>query len=104
MDSFAACTRAIYSASVVDNAIVACFFEDHEIAPPARVKTYPEIDFLSSPAPQSASLYPSKTNPRDPSKVMPKLRVPLRYQRTCFAADSWIVDGLEENCEIWEME
>ena len=103
MDSFAAWTRAIYSASVIDNIVVACFFEDHEIASFARVKTYPEIDFLSSLAPQSASLYLSKINPWLPSKIMPKLWVSLRYLSTLFAADSWIIDELKENWEIWEI-
>lgn len=39
---------ATYSASVEDNAIVVCFFYLHIIAPPADMKTYPDIDFRSS--------------------------------------------------------
>ncbi|KAJ9545013.1 hypothetical protein OSB04_024720 [Centaurea solstitialis] len=42
--SFAASEAAMYSASVVESAIVSCFELFHEIAPPFRVKTYPDCD------------------------------------------------------------
>ncbi|KAJ9561356.1 hypothetical protein OSB04_006516 [Centaurea solstitialis] len=46
--SFAASHAAMYSASVVESAIVSCFELFHEIAPPFRVKTYPDCDLKSS--------------------------------------------------------
>ena len=46
---------AIYSASVVDNATVCCFFYT---LPSGNLKTYPVVDFLSCVSPgQSASEY-----------------------------------------------
>ena len=42
--SLAACVAAIYSASVVDNAMIDCFFELQETAPPSIVKMYPEME------------------------------------------------------------
>jgi hypothetical protein len=35
----------------MDDATIVCFELLHEIAPPARVNTYPDIDFLSSLSP-----------------------------------------------------
>jgi hypothetical protein len=46
--SRAALDKAIYSASVVDIAVIDCFLENQVIAPPAIMKTYPVIDFKSS--------------------------------------------------------
>ena len=42
----------MYSDSVDDSDTRVCFFDFHEIAAPASVKTYPEVDFESlwSPA------------------------------------------------------
>jgi hypothetical protein len=40
-------TNLAYS---VDDVVTVCFELFHEIAPPARVNTYPDVDFLSSPA------------------------------------------------------
>ena len=51
----AACVAAIYSASAVYNAIVACLFGLQATAPPAMVITYPLIDFRSESDAQSAS-------------------------------------------------
>jgi hypothetical protein len=51
---------AMYSASVVDNAIVGCCLLLQEMAPPPIMKTNPVVDLLSSRSPpQSASQYPS---------------------------------------------
>jgi hypothetical protein len=50
--------KAIYSASVDDKAIVACFRDPHVIAAlPAR-KTYPEVDLYPSALAYAASEYP----------------------------------------------
>ena len=46
--SLSASTAAMYSASVVDNATVFRSLDYHEIAPPAYVITYPEVDRLVS--------------------------------------------------------
>ncbi len=60
MASFVACVFAMYSASMVDNAIVGCPLLLQEIAPPPIMKTNLVVDLLSSRSPpQSASQYPS---------------------------------------------
>jgi hypothetical protein len=46
--SFAASDAAMYSASVVESAMVSCFELFHEIVPPFRVNTYPDYDLKSS--------------------------------------------------------
>src|SRR5947208_16397158 len=84
--SFAACTRAIYSASVDDSATVDCFLDFQQIAAPAKRNIYPETDFLSSPAPQSASENASKTSPLLPLNVRPMSSVCLKYLRHLFVA------------------
>ncbi len=59
MASFVTCVFAMYSASVVDNAIVGCRLLLQEMAPPPIMKTNPVVDLLSSRSPpQSASQYP----------------------------------------------
>ncbi|KRY04491.1 hypothetical protein T03_17758, partial [Trichinella britovi] len=56
--SCAACLRAIYSASVVDNATVRCFFDVHAIAASEWHTTHPEMDRRSSLSlPKSESEY-----------------------------------------------
>src|ERR1700741_3365974 len=42
--SFAPSYNAIYSASVVDAAVTSCLLDLHVIAPPAHMKTYPDVD------------------------------------------------------------
>jgi hypothetical protein len=42
--------HAINSAYVMDDATIDCLQLLHEIAPHARVNTYPDVDFLSSSA------------------------------------------------------
>ncbi len=46
MASFVACVFAMYSASVVDNAIVGCRLLLQEMAPPPIMKTKPVVNFL----------------------------------------------------------
>jgi len=53
--SVVACVRAVYSASALESAIVDCFLTCQEIGDPARVKMYPDIDFLSSSVARFAS-------------------------------------------------
>jgi len=59
MASRAASEYPIYSDSVEERETRVCFFDFHEIATRARVKTYPDVDFESlwSPA-KSESQYP----------------------------------------------
>src|SRR4030095_16653025 len=97
-----ACRRAIVSASVDDNMTIGCFFDCQLTAPPARMNICPEIDFLSSFAPQSASLYASILRPFVPSNLIPKFLVPLRYRRTLLATTSCSFVGAELNCDIWD--
>ena len=59
-NSLPASTVAMYSASVVDNAIVFCSLYCHEATPPAYVITYPDVDRLvSTSADISESVKPS---------------------------------------------
>ena len=54
--SHAASDKAIYSASIVDNATVVCFRDVKDSGPPFNMKIYPVVDFRSiSLNPQSAS-------------------------------------------------
>ena len=43
--SFAACVAAMYSASVMDNAMIGCFLELQDTAPPSIVKMYPDVEW-----------------------------------------------------------
>ena len=59
--SFAPWQLAMYSASVLDVATVACFLELHEISPEPRLKVYPDMDqHVSVHAPQSESTQPMR--------------------------------------------
>lgn len=52
----------MYSASVVDRATHFYNLDCHDTAPPTKVNTYLEVNFLSSKSPaMSASVNPSKT-------------------------------------------
>jgi hypothetical protein len=77
---------------VVDRAVVDCFLDDHDITALQSIKIYAEIDFLSSLAPQSASLYPSSFNLL-PLNVRPTSEVCRRYRKIRLTADSWIDVG-----------
>ncbi|KAJ9566994.1 hypothetical protein OSB04_002960 [Centaurea solstitialis] len=89
--SFAASDAAMYSASVVESAIVSCFELFHEIAPPFMVKTYPDCDLKSSLSVwKLASEYPVTLIS---SSVPPKTKnisfVLLRYLRMFLTATQW---------------
>ena len=59
MASRVAWVRAMYSASILDKAVVACFFEDQDIGP-RKLNRKPDIDFRSLISdPQSALVKPS---------------------------------------------
>ena len=59
MPSLATKVAAMYSALVEDNATVACFLFLHVMAPPAKVKTNPDVDRDVSLSPsQSAFVHP----------------------------------------------
>jgi hypothetical protein len=63
MASLVACVLAMYSASVVDKAIVGCRLLFHKVAPPPIMNTNPVVDLLSSRSlAQSASQYPVENN------------------------------------------
>ena len=51
MVSLAAKVSAIYSASVDESATVCCLLEHQLIGPLFNIKTYPEVDLLSSLSP-----------------------------------------------------
>lgn len=46
--SFVTLANTTYSASTIDIATIACFFDDYEIDPPAILNIYLLIDFLES--------------------------------------------------------
>lgn len=46
--SWMVAVRAIYSASVDDNAWVSCFLDECKMGPPLKNHTYPEIEMRSS--------------------------------------------------------
>src|SRR5882762_2881867 len=56
--SFAAWVCAMYSASVLNNAIMYCFFELQDMAPFPKWKEYPEMECRCFWPAQSASQYP----------------------------------------------
>ena len=61
--SLQACEAAMYYAFVVDKATMFCSFDIQLIAPPARVKTYLEVDIILSKSPaKSESTYPQKNS------------------------------------------
>ncbi len=63
MASFVACVFAMYSTSVVDNAMVGCHLLLQEMASPPIMKTNPMVDLLSSRSPpQSTSQYPNTSS------------------------------------------
>jgi hypothetical protein len=79
--------RAIYSASIVDNATHFYNLDCHETAPLANFINYPDVDFLESTSPAiSASVYPSNTGLLLPKHKL-KLEVPSRYLSIHFSTD-----------------
>ncbi|KAA0058308.1 hypothetical protein E6C27_scaffold274G006420 [Cucumis melo var. makuwa] len=57
--SFAAFQATTYSASIVESAIQVCFTLLHTTAPPFKVNTDPDVDFLASLSVwKSESVYP----------------------------------------------
>ena len=62
--SFAAWVAVMYSASVLDRAMMGCFLDDQLMAAPARMKMKLDIDFLSFMSlAQSASTKPRRVVP-----------------------------------------
>src|SRR5712671_7744107 len=62
--SFATCTPAMYSASVLESVTEVCFFELQLTAAPVRVKTKPDVDLRSfTSLAQSASTFPVRVKP-----------------------------------------
>src|ERR1700734_3698925 len=56
-----ACEITIYSASVLESAVMVCFFEFHEISPPPNRYVCPDTDCQSSTSPaKSAPQYPTR--------------------------------------------
>ena len=79
MASFAPWQLAMYSASVLDVATVACFLELHEISPEPRLKAYPDMDQrVSLHAPLSKSTQPVRLISRPP-RTSVRFLVAYRY-------------------------
>ncbi len=60
MVSFVACVFAMYSAFVVDNAIISCHLLLQEMVPPPIMKTNPVVDLLLSRSPPQIHITISK--------------------------------------------
>ena len=67
----------MYSASVVDSAMIGCFFELQDTAPPSIVKTYPEMECQCSWEAQSTSEKASRP-PCEPPIMSFKSLVPFK--------------------------
>src|SRR4051794_18370070 len=87
----------MYSASVVDKAIVGCLLQFHEIAPTPTKNTYPVVDrrSLASPA-QSASQYPRKAMCLPPRHNL-RSKVPCKYLKMRFTAPQCAGPALDMN-------
>jgi hypothetical protein len=93
--SFVAWVFAMYSASVVDNAIVGCRLLLQEMAPPPIMKTNHVVDLLSSRSPlQSASQYPSISLDSVALNCNFIYNVPCKYQKICLTAIQCSMLGL----------
>ena len=57
--SFTTCVCAMYSASVLDNTMICCFFELQDIAPDPKWNKYPDMECLCFWLTQSVLQYPS---------------------------------------------
>ncbi len=85
--SLVACVLAMYSASVVDKAIVGCRLLLHEVAPPPIMNTNPMVDLLSSRSPtQSTSQYPTTSWGDNPLRHNLNCNVPCKYRKMRFTA------------------
>ena len=74
-----------YSTSVDERATTCCFLLVHVTAPVPRLKTYPEVDFLSSTEPaQSESVYPHNLGYLLLLYKIPNSSVPFTYLSTHF--------------------
>jgi len=75
----------IYSASMVDNAMIGCFFELHVTKPPPIFDEYLETDFPLLRLAKSESTYNLKSKPfRFLLNIILIFLVPLRHQNTYF--------------------
>src|SRR5258708_15231504 len=89
------------TASILDKAIIGCFLADQATAAPQNIKAYPETDLweFMSPA-QSKSINPMMSFPIwFPWKVIPRSRVPFKYQYMCFRAVMCSKLGATKNWE-----
>src|SRR5258707_9001402 len=99
--SFAACALARYSASVLERATAACFFELQLITAPPNMKTKPEVDLRSlTSLAQSASMKLCKTVLLGVPcwKMSCRLLVALRYWNVQSSVHWWSVPGLAACC------
>ncbi len=82
MASLIAYVLAMYSASVVDRAIMGCHLLLQKMAPPPIMNTNPMVDLLLSRSPtQSASQYPTKPWGANPRKHNLNSKVPCKYRK-----------------------
>jgi hypothetical protein len=93
------CDKAMYSASVVLNAICLCSLDAHVIGQPTTEMMYPVLYFavltsfmdvaLFQFPQKSASAYTSKDFPSSGSRIMPCSQVNIKYLHMCSTASAW---------------
>jgi hypothetical protein len=96
MASLVACVLAMYSAFVVERAIVGCHLLLQEMVPPPIMNMNPMVDLLSSRSPaQSASQYPTKPWGANPLKRNLNYKVPCKYRKMCLTVIQCSMLGLD---------
>ena len=98
--SFVACANTMYSDSVLDKAIIYCFFELHVTVPWPIWNKYPDIKCRWGCPAQSASQYPHVINlvVCFPPKVSHNAHVVPRYTMILFTASQCAHAGFWMNC------
>lgn len=84
----------MYSASVLDKAVISYFLELHATAVDPRLKTHPDVLFWSSiEPPQSLSVKPGNFSSFVCSYISLRLVVPAKCRKRRFTAPKWYMEG-----------
>ena len=105
--------RAMYSASVIDIAVIVCILEAHVMGAPAKRTSQPECDLevigltwashcRQLPA-KSASTQQSNCHISLGRMINPLSLVDKRYRLILFTASVWLRFGFSEKCAHWCM-
>ena len=103
--------RAMYSASVVDMAVMVCILDAHVIGAPAKRTIQPERDLavIGSLCGSAWRQFPAKSASTQQSNcldllgcmMMPLSRVANRYRPIRFTASAWLFLGASEKRAHW---